>query len=245
MNRIRGERRLEVGDESYVLLFTNEAYVELDDMLPEGGLPQAFTGTGVRALQALLWAGTRHHHSEDFTTLEDINDLIDDLNDAGLFYPALNITIEAYKAAQPERDPDEEDIEPDPNAQPFSWKRFLKQGLRIGLKPQEFWAMTPDETSMQIEAYNDRWDDFSERMSHLLPPLHNVHVTKKHHAKNAKDFFDREKIKLELQKKREEKLTPEQLKNRRRRYIKEFKSDVKPFGASRRHDKKETKDGGR
>jgi hypothetical protein len=247
VNRVRGERALELEDgRYYVLLFTNSAFCEVDAALPDGGLEAALRGSAIHAMEPLLWAATRHYHRRDLPTPGSLHVLIDDVADE--FYETLSLLVDAYRAAQPDPedsagDPaeyEQEDLpleghpEDNGNASPkpvFTWEGYWRNAMNTGLTPDQFWSMTPRETSAWIEGYHYRIDDTREYLSPFVATLANVHIRKRHQKINPKDLVDREKERIERMRRKEQAKDPQsQLKLRaeQARMLKEIAPPPRP-----------------
>lgn len=73
-NKHRGEVELKAGDKTYVLRYTTNALVRLEDEL---GKPATVLGDSFREARALFWAGLLHAHPE--ITVEQAGEIMDEV----------------------------------------------------------------------------------------------------------------------------------------------------------------------
>jgi hypothetical protein len=171
---------------------------------------------------------------EDLPQLSDVEALMDDLMDV---HGAYRVVLEAYAVAQPK--PRERNLEkeaedkntlivkrtPDEDEEPqgFKWGTFLEQGVQCGLKPVEFWSMTPEEVTLFIEGYQWRIDEFGEMWAHFTSNQMNVHIQKKLHKVQPRQLWQSRR------KQQKEYRNPDELKAERRDIMHTMKKSGVPL----------------
>ncbi|HEY8342927.1 MAG TPA: hypothetical protein VIK75_08050 [Calditerricola sp.] len=91
-NKHRGEVELKAGDKTYVLRYTTNSLVRLEDEL---GKPAMELGESFHEARALFWAGLLHAHPD--LTMEQAGEIMDEVG----FTEAVLKATEALKLAFP------------------------------------------------------------------------------------------------------------------------------------------------
>ena len=80
---------------------------------------------------------------------------------------------------------------PGPSKGPRDWDRLLEEAARAGLKPAEFWALTPYEYSQYIKGRQEHELDNMEKAAWALSLLMNMWRDPKKPAIRAERLFSR------------------------------------------------------
>lgn len=106
-NPERGEVDLEVGGRTLTLKPTMQAIVVLEKRTgrPYGNLIDAMADTDVTAMREMLFAFLQAYHAKEYTGVETVNALMDDLGDPIEARTVLTKVILANRHRRPSTDP--------------------------------------------------------------------------------------------------------------------------------------------
>lgn len=144
------ERTFKSGGRDRALRFTHDALYRLEQAL-ERPLAALQSPPEPAELRALLWAGLEGARRKagspaEPATLEQAAAIIDELGvdaTASLAFGALRAAFPKGAAAG---EPDQ------PDAAQRDWESLLTDAMELGLKPDEFWSLTPAEFALYAAA---------------------------------------------------------------------------------------------
>lgn len=239
-NSVAGELNLSVGSIPYTLKFTNRSYVELEEYLRGRELDSALgRGLNMRVLARMFYVATRRYHAEELPSFQSVVDAFDEIED---LHGLLFTLITAYSAGQPKPidDPADnggesfssKDNKSNRVKEEFSWRGFLTQAVNAGLKPEEFWNMSPDEAALWINGYQKRQESQGEMWAHFNAALMNNSRTRKDKKVKPKDLWQTQGDKRK---------SPADVISidERRSLMRELKGSIKPPVPKRKRDEPE------
>ncbi len=181
------ERTFSAAGRTYILRFTHGALYRLERTL---GRPLADLDGDPEAdeLRAMLWAGLegarlKSGFQSEPVSHEQAGELVNALGQP----TAASIVLDALRAALPKKTPrPERGSEATAAPIPRDWERLLADAMELGLKPDEFWNMTPKELALYAAAQARRvqneirrnlataWNIAALVRAATLPPLSQI-----------------------------------------------------------------------
>jgi hypothetical protein len=147
------ERTFTVDGETYALRFTHGALCRLEHAL---GKPptELHAQPGPDELQALVLYGLegarlKYRSGVAPIGLARVRDLIEGVGEssmASLAFEALTLALPSKLSRRAQEEM------PESSASPQDWDQLLADAMELGLKPDEFWNMTPKELAMYAGA---------------------------------------------------------------------------------------------
>ena len=181
------ERTFSAPGRTYVLRFTHNALYRLEKTL-DRSLASLDGGQEADELRAMLWAGLEGARLKSgFPAEPVISEQAGELVNALGQPTATSIVLEALRAALPSKTPQPpRESEPTAAPTPRDWERLLADAMELGLKPDEFWNMTPKELALYAAAQARRvqneirrglataWNIAALVRAATLPPLSQI-----------------------------------------------------------------------
>jgi hypothetical protein len=182
------ERTFTARGKRYVLRFTQNALCRFERALGKS-IPELDDNLGAAELQLMLWAGLEGARIKSASRAKpfSIEDAAVILSDLGGASEAARIVIDALRSALPGGDSQERRESGAATTHATqNWDQLLADGMELGLKPDEFWNMTPREFAMYAAAQARRvhneiqrslalaWNIAALARAAPLPPLSQI-----------------------------------------------------------------------
>ena len=145
---------------------------EIDQELNQGHV-------GFMVLHGLKWAGTCKHHRQDLRSTPSSSAHGGGLRGGQLRLPGMlhGLRRGLRRRAAQAQGPGQAAGRPKSGEREaserlgFTWAAFLEQAVYAGLKPDEFWGMTPAEVVVWVEGFEHRHDLAGQMMAHFFSYL--------------------------------------------------------------------------